>query len=225
MNIILHEIEDSENIYNKIGLACYICTHSNIDNFKNLSNQEIKNLVKRVISKGHLSVLRHCNFTFEIQNCSRVLTHQLVRHQAGFSFSQQSLRYTKIDSENSDFYVIPETIKKSCFLSNYKSLLREIQSLYLDMIDDGIEAEDARYILPIGVKTNILFSANGESLYNFFKSRCCMRAQLEIRSMAKQIQKLMEEKFPYIFFNTGPDCKNCKEKCKKGEHIKEDKSK
>lgn len=218
MKIKLLDANYVNDIYRKIGLACYVCTHENINNYNYLNIEDIKQLIKRVVSRGHLSILRHYSFTFEIQDCSRVLTHQLVRHQAGFSFSQQSLRYTKISPDKDEFYNTPDTIKTSRFLSDYKELLNDVKSLYLDMIDNGIPAEDARYILPIGVKTNIVFSANGEALYNFFKSRCCARAQLEIRQLAIEIKNIMESTFPYIFFNCGADCKNCKEKCPKGEH-------
>jgi len=202
------------DMINKVALACYTCTHSDLSKFVDLTLDEKKQLIKRVVSRGHLSVLRHANFTIAIIGGSRAMTHQLVRHQAGFNFSQQSLRYTKINEENDDFYNLPEILKKSRYSKNIENVLHEIKSLYIELINDGIKAEDARYILPIGTKSNIIVTANGESLYNLFKSRCCSRAQLEIRKITQTIQKYMEENFPYMFFNTGPDCKNCKEKCK-----------
>jgi len=206
--------QPEEIMVNNVALACFVCTHSDLTKFNDMSINDKKQLISRVVKKGHLSILRHANFVFNVTGCTRVLTHQLVRHQAGFNFSQQSLRYTKIEEDNNDFYDIPDTLKNSRFNFKIENEMENVKNLYLEIIEDGYKAEDARYVLPIGTKSNIVFSANGQSLYNFFKSRCCTRAQTEIRMLALKIYELMIKLYPYMFIDCYTDCKNCKEPCK-----------
>lgn len=73
--------------------------------------------------------------------------------------------------------------------------------------------EDARYILPNAATTKIICTFNARSLQNFFKLRCCNRAQWEIRIVAEEMLKICKEIAPNIFLNSGPECVRgaCKE--------------
>jgi len=72
--------------------------------------------------------------------------------------------------------------------------------------EKGVPAEDARYKLPNACETKIVVSMNPRSLHNFFKERLCIRAQWEIRAMAREMLKLAEKKAPILFSNVGPSC-------------------
>ncbi|KKM77595.1 hypothetical protein LCGC14_1368350, partial [marine sediment metagenome] len=56
-----------------------------------------KKYLANILSSGHGSVLEHINFTFLLRGVSRVLTHELVRHRAGMAYSQESLRYCRLE--------------------------------------------------------------------------------------------------------------------------------
>jgi len=210
---LLIDNTEIRSVIRKVACACYICTHSNIDNFNQYTLEECKGLINRVLDMGHLSVLRHANFTFLISGVSRSMTHQLVRHTAGVGISQQSMRYTKLSNDNENFYAIPDSITESSHFDKYKETISSLKKFYLEMVKNGIPAEDARFILPIATKSNIMFTANAQSLHNFFKARICSRAQDEIRTTALIMKKLIISKIPCLFNNAGSNCKNCMNPC------------
>ena len=66
--------------------------------------------------------------------------------------------------------------------------------------------EDARFVLPNACDTNMILTMNARSLMNFFKHRCCNRAQWEIRAVADEMLRLVYEVAPTLFKNAGPSC-------------------
>lgn len=164
------------------------------------SKESYESLLTKVIKSGHTSVLEHCSATFELSGVSRALTHQLVRHRIA-SYSQQSQRYCTADPSES---ICPASIKNhpECY-KRHQELLNQIKSTYDFYIDHGIPKEDARYDLNNGVISNIMVSMNYRSYINFFHERLCTRAQWEIRNVAKEMYKILEEIDPLIFSKNG----------------------
>jgi thymidylate synthase (FAD) len=135
---------------------------------------------------------------------SRALTHQLVRHRIA-SYNQQSQRYVKFD--NNFEYITPPSIERNKDAKKkFDNLISNMHNLYKELLDSGVEAEDARYILPNASETKIIVTMNGRELLNFFTVRCCNRAQWEIRSMAIKMLKLVKKVAPVIFEKAGPSC-------------------
>jgi len=133
---------------------------------------------------GHHSVLEHVCMTFAIDKISRACSHQLVRHRIA-SYSQQSQRYVKY--ENID-YIIPPSIQKNDEIAiGFLMYMEDISRNYNELIELGIEAEDARYILPNAVATNITMTVNARELIEMCKLRLCTTAQWEIRKMFEMI--------------------------------------
>jgi thymidylate synthase (FAD) len=169
-----------------------------------LNMEAAQKLVKFVIKSGHLSTTEHVYFTFGIEGISRVLSHQLVRHRIA-SFNQQSQRYVKF-KENYE-YVIPDLIRQNKEINKkYKSFISDIHKFYKEMIDSGIDAEDARYILPNASETKMIMTMNARELLHFFTVRCCNRAQTEIRDLATLMLKGVKKVAPVIFESAGPNC-------------------
>lgn len=168
-----------------------------------ISDEQAANLVRKLVSMGHLSTLEHVTFTFAIEGVSRVLTHQLVRHRIA-SYSQQSQRYVK---EHDFETIVPATIaSKPEAKAKFDKLMTEIQAMYDEFIALDIPAEDARYILPNATETKIVCTFNARSLLNFFSLRCCTRAQWEIRALANEMLRQCQAVAPVIFENAGPTC-------------------
>ena len=169
-----------------------------------LGKEDIEKLVRFVIKSGHHSTTEHVIFTFAIEGVSRALTHQLVRHRIA-SYNQQSQRYVKFD--NNFEYITPPSIEKNKDAKEkFDNLISNMHNLYKELLDSGIEAEDARYILPNASETKIIVTMNGRELLNFFTVRCCNRAQWEIRNMAIKMLKLVKKVAPVIFEKAGPSC-------------------
>ena len=172
--------------------------------FTSINEEKIKKRIGDAVSKGHLSILEHAVYTFSIEGISRVTTHQLVRHRIA-SFSQQSQRYVRLKDKNS--FVTPRRIAEDEKLSHaYNKMMTEVFNLYEMLVSSGIPAEDARYILPSAVCSNIVVTMNARELLHFFSLRCCKKAQWEIRSLAWKMLRELVKIAPIIFENAGPDC-------------------
>ena len=78
---------------------------------------------------------------------------------------------------------------------------------YRALLDAGVPAEDARYLLPNAMETKIVVTMNVRELLHFFELRCCKRAQWEIRELALEMLRLAQESAPYLFVDAGAACR------------------
>ena len=183
------------------------------------SDDDAAEFIDRLMSLGHESPIEHVTFTFGIEGISRACSLQLVRHRIA-SYSQKSQRYV---DETQFEYVIPEAMEADPVTEIiYKETMQIIQERYDALRDilitryvkDGMDKkdaekkanEDARMVLPNACCTSIIVTMNVRSLFNFFKHRCCNRAQWEIREMADEMYKLCYAVAPNIFKYAGPGC-------------------
>ena len=174
------------------GQAAAVCT---------ASGNPVKSL-RAALKSGHESVLEHVSFTFRIEGLSRAALAQLTRHRLA-SFDVESQRYVKLEDVR---MVMPDSIARSEFLQEAEACLTGSMGLYKRMIAEGIPPEDARYITPQAVVTNLLVTMNARELRHFFKLRCCNRAQWEIRDLAWRMLDLVRPTAPFIFADAGPGC-------------------
>lgn len=166
--------------------------------------------LKIAMNGGHESVLEHASFTFLIEDVSRVLLAQLTRHRLA-SFSVQSQRYCGCDPED---VTIPQSIRDKHFGGSVTLMMQKVTDLYNAMIQEGIPAEDARFLVPQGVKCRLMMTANARELRHFFSLRCCNRAQWEIRELADEMLRLCKEVAPLTFADAGAGC--VRGKCPEG---------
>lgn len=159
--------------------------------------------LKMLRNTGHLSPFEHASFTFAVEGLSRVCTHQLVRHRLA-SYSQQSQRYV---SMNKVACVVPPKITAvPDALKLYEAQLERAWKCYSDLVELGIDREDARFVLPHGTETKIVITMNARELYHFFSIRLCRRAQWEIQALARGMLLAVRNMAPEIFDVAGPSC-------------------
>jgi len=180
---------------NLCGEAAAVCTAS--------SNPE-KSL-RAALASGHESVLEHVSFTFRIEGLSRAALAQLTRHRLA-SFDVESQRYVKLEDVR---MVMPDSIARSAFLQEAEVCLTSSMDLYKRMLAAGIAPEDARYVTPQAVVTNLIMTANARELRHFFRLRCCNRAQWEIRGVADAMLAICKKVVPELFYGAGPSCVSC----------------
>jgi thymidylate synthase (FAD) len=169
-----------------------------------MDGEKAKKIISRVTGYGHASVIEHASFTFSIEEVSRAMTHQLVRHRIA-SYTQQSQRYVTYDTVEK--YVTPPSIERSSEAKKiFDETLEKISETYQKLMKCGIPKEDARFILPNAAKTNIIVTMNARELHHFFNLRCCARAQWEIREAATEMLKQVKKAAPALFENAGPSC-------------------
>jgi len=189
-----------------VALAARLCySQVDIEALKErLSGADINNFLDKIMSLGHQSVLEHASFTFGVEGISRVTSHQLVRHRVA-SYSQQSQRYV---SHKERFAVVtpPSIAGNPEHAALFEAQVAALHAAYASLIEAGIPAEDARYLLPNATETKILVTMNARELLHFFAVRCCERAQWEIRAMAVEMLRLVRPVAPTIFRSAGPGC-------------------
>ena len=200
---LLSYTKDPEQIIAAAIRQCYASVGS-AELKKKIDKETRERLIKQVMASGHTSTLEHASFTFGIEGISRVSEIQLIRHRVGCSYSIQSGRYVKRGEAK---FVIPVAIKNDKeVLPKYKKILKEVQSLYNEMTDKGIKAEDARYLQPQSVQTKIVVTMNARALLHFLELRCCKRAQWEIQELANLMLAQVKKVAPIIFAKAGASC-------------------
>lgn len=230
---LINHTDNPERLVAQAAKICY--SPVGVDEIdQSLTQESIEKFVNMLTEIGHESPIEHVSFTFAVEGVSRTLTHQLVRHRMA-SFSQQSQRYVKLEQFN---YIVPPQIDKnekarSIFIESMKANQRHygdiVEILYKENLEtflsqgedeksakskaEKISIEDARYVFPNACETKIVFTMNARSLLNFFKHRCCNRAQWEIRDLSIEMFKLVKEVAPTLFKSAGPGCVsgNCPE--------------
>lgn len=169
---------------------------------EDLGPDKIRTFLQKLISAGHLSPLEHASFTFAVEGVSRALSHQLVRHRIA-SYSQKSQRY--VDEENFEYVIPPSIAADPDALELYRTRMEEIRAAYRQLART-VPREDARYLLPNATETKLVCTFNARSLLNFFRLRCCQRAQWEIRELADGMRQEVRRVAPTLFALAGPSC-------------------
>lgn len=176
VEIITHTPEP-ELVIEQAARTCY-------DSGDKICQGSAERIIKSCIKRGHLSVLEHASATFRISGISRVTSHQLVRHRLA-SFCQQSQRYV---NQADNYMIIPESIANNDnafdFINGWENSAKEA---YSELIKLGIPQEDARFILPEGMATEIVMTMNFRELRTFLTLRLDKKAQWEIRQLAEKI--------------------------------------
>lgn len=223
---LLSHTPDPERLIAAAAKNCYSST--DVDGIlEGLTEEKTLSFLQMLTEIGHESPIEHVSFTFAIEGVSRSLLAQITRHRMA-SYSVQSQRYVR---EHGFEYVVPPAIEKipqakAQFLQameddqrTYEALTEALMEGYLqENLQAGMSEkaarsqaekkaiEDARYVLPNACTTRIVMTANARSLYNFFRLRCCNRAQWEIRALAEEMYKLVYAVAPTLFRNAGPAC-------------------
>jgi thymidylate synthase (FAD) len=162
---------------------------------KQRKNSE-KAFIRMLIKNQHLSVLEHAYATFRISGVSRAFTHQLVRHRL-CSFIQKSQRY--VDESNFDF-IEPDSVKKNPEAhSVFVDFMGRAKEVYSKLQKMKIKKEDARYVLPNAVESQIVVTANFREWRHVIGLRGKAQAQWEIRRLAIEILKILRNHAPTVF--------------------------
>jgi thymidylate synthase (FAD) len=155
-----------------------------------------KRFIRMLIKSGHLSVLEHAYATFRISGASRSFTHQLVRHRL-CSFIQQSQRYVDESHFN---YIEPDSVKNNPEAhSIFVDFMGKAKEAYLKLNRLKIKKEDARYVLPNAVESQIVVSANFREWRHIIDLRGKPQSQWEIRRVAIEVLKILRNHAPTVF--------------------------
>jgi thymidylate synthase (FAD) len=201
----LGESTDGEKLAEFAGRLCYMSQ-------KNPASRVTREYLENIKRQGHGSVLEHANYSLLIEGVSRSLTHELVRHRAGFAYSQLSQRY--VDESDASFVVPPAIVGDETLEREWREQIEAAQKSYVHLVEHLMERygwvadkvhrrkmsrEAARGVLPNSTETKIVVTANVRAWRTMLELRSSEGAELEIRRCAVAIIKLLSKESPAFF--------------------------
>ena len=201
----LGESTDGERLAEFAGRLCYMSQ-------RNPASRATRDYLENIKKQGHGSVLEHANYTVLVEGVSRSLTHELVRHRAGFAYSQLSQRY--VDESEAHFVVPPAIIGDEKLEKEWREQIEGAQTTYVRLVEQLMERygwvadkvhrrkmarEAARGVLPNSTETKIVVTANARAWRTMLELRSSEGAELEIRRCAVAMLKLLVGVTPAFF--------------------------
>jgi thymidylate synthase (FAD) len=179
-------------------------------------------LIAHLLSHGHFGPFEHPTATFAVEGVSRSCMAQITRHRH-VSFDIQSMRYVAFDDVDPDdvregeLVVMPPSASDPDWIGRnqqagqvdkdtvekreavFKDTVANAVESYQELLDLGMPPEDARFVLPIGTKVNMVFSLNVRMLMHVADMRAAADAQWEIRELTESILDLAADWCPITF--------------------------
>jgi thymidylate synthase (FAD) len=189
------------------GRACYRSWEPGLNPNVTKVRADQREYFANILRSAHGSVLEHANYSFALRNVSRVFTHELVRHRAGSAFSQESLRYVRL--ADIGFRVPPalEPVREQVL-----SIVEQLEELQVSAAKElGIDEQGVpfhvkkevtsalRRLAPIGLSTDIVWTANARTLRHVIEMRTAEGAEEELRLVFDKIARIMQAEAPGIF--------------------------
>jgi len=190
-------------------------------------------LIHHLLEHGHFGPFEHPHATFAIKGISRSCMAQITRHRH-VSFDVQSMRYVSFDEvdpadvRDGEMVVVPPSATDPDWVGRnqdsgpvdeetaqrreelYRDTIENAFESYQELLETGMPPEDARYVLPIGTKVNMVMSMNARMLMHVADMRAAADAQWEIRTMTEDILDLATEWCPITFEYYDEEMKNRK---------------
>jgi thymidylate synthase (FAD) len=189
------------------GRACYRSWEPGLNPNVTRVRTDRDEYFANILRSAHGSVLEHANYSFALRNVSRVFTHELVRHRAGSAFSQESLRYVRLTEIG--FRVPPalEPVRDQVI-----SIVEQLEEFQVSAADQlGIDEQGLpfhvkkeitsalRRLAPIGLSTDIMWTANARTLRHVIEMRTAEGAEEELRLVFDQVARIMQAEAPGLF--------------------------
>lgn len=167
-----------------------------------------KDHLQHIVKVGHGSVLEHASVSFMFCNVSRVFTHELVRHRVGCAISQESLRFVRLEDlgmwaptvikENEEAIEVM-SMAFEIAEKGYKTLTEILIKPGMSFSEKKVITSALRRIAPIGLSTNIGWTANFRTLRHVLEMRTDPSAEEEIRLVFGEVGCILTDRYPFIF--------------------------
>ena len=199
------EASDGERLAEYAGRLCYMSQHNPV-------NRTTAEYLENIKKQGHGSVLEHAVYVLLIEGISRSCSHELVRHRAGFGYSQISQRY--VDESHAAFVMPPAVAGDARLEDEWQQQVTEAQAAYVraveglmqryEWITDKVHRrkmarEAGRSVLPNATEVKIVASGNARAWRTMLELRCGEGAELEIRRMAIAVLRLLQKEAGALF--------------------------
>lgn len=187
------------------GLMVYVARVSS----PNQTNPEYSKLLEYCAKHGHWSVFEQVDVSFEIVT-SRAIAQQILRHRS-FCFQEFSQRYAKASMGFETYEARRQDVKnrqnslddldgetKDWFLDQQEYIQEQAMTAYEAALKLGIAKEQARFLLPLGVKTKLYMKGSLRSWIHYLQVRTEAGTQKEHRDIANAIGEELIKKFPTL---------------------------
>ncbi len=189
------------------GRMCYRSWEPGLNRNVTRIREDQGEYFKNLLSSMHGSVLEHANYTFAFRQVSRVFTHELVRHRAGSAFSQESLRYVRLTDIGFRVPAALEPIRDQVVaiveqLEEFQLTAAEALGLDEEGLPFAVKKEVTsalRRLAPLGLSTDIVWTANVRTLRHVIEMRTAPGAEEELRSVFDQVAHVMQSEAPSLF--------------------------
>jgi thymidylate synthase (FAD) len=196
---------DSEFLIELSGRACYRSFGIGLNPNVTKIRENSKDYLTNVLEKGDGSILEHATVTFAFLNVSRIFTHEIVRHRAGTAMSQESLRYVRprevnvwmppdIESVSEKFHATVEETTK-----HYRELESSFNWDEMNFEQKKRVTSALRRILPDGIATNLIWTANHRTIRWVIEMRTHPSAEVEIRKVFGQVAEICIRDYPNLY--------------------------
>ena len=182
-----------------------------VSNPNNQDNENYAGLLRYCIKHQHWSIFEQAFMTLEI-NTTRGLAAQILRHRS-FTFQEFSQRYAQSNElgqielpdlrrqdlknrQNSTDDLDPFVRQK--IEAQMITLFNSAQSLYNQMIEEGVAKECARMVLPLCTPTRIYMTGSCRSWIHYINLRSAHGTQKEHMVIAEACRKVFTEQFPAV---------------------------
>ena len=169
--------------------------------YKSEPKGDAAGFIRKIIAKGHESVLEHVSICVRIV-CDRGVSHELVRHRTGIAFSQESTRYVRYDKADMEFIepwwwsaCADGDIERSIF----EGACHDAESRYLAMLACGAAPQAARAVLPNALKTEVVVTANLREWRHVFRLRLDRAAHPDMRRVMGLVFEKFATEYPVFF--------------------------
>ena len=196
---------DGERLAEFAGRLCYMSQH-------NPAGRTTAEYLENILKQGHGSVFEHSVYVLLIEGISRSCSHELVRHRAGFGYSQLSQRY--VDESDAAFVMPPAIQGDEVMEREWQAQVEEAQGAYVQAVErlmtkyEWVESkvhrrkmarEAARSVLPNATEVKIVVSGNVRAWRTMLELRLGEGAELEIRRMAVGVLRMLQAEAPALF--------------------------
>ena len=170
-----------------------------------IPRERMQEFIDARLATGHASPLQQIWFEFGVSGVSRAFSHQFVRHHVGISFEQQSQRY--VTYEDGAFpHTVPASVGRAGQGDAFGRAIEAAGRAYRELVEAGVPAEDARFLLPNATNTNFKVSVNYLELLHIADLRLCTRAQWEFRKVVAMMRAEVKRSFPELARYVQPKC-------------------
>lgn len=183
----------------KAGRTCY-------KSEDRITAESAKVFVRKLIERGHESVLEHESITVRFV-CDRGVSHEIVRHRLA-SYSQESTRYCNYSNDRFRNNI---TFIKPCFWDEgtggyklWKQAMFIAEKEYFELLNLGCTPQEARSVLPNSTKTEIVMTANLREWRHFLKLRTAKAAHPQMRELTVPLLHELQERIPVVFDDIQP---------------------